>query len=111
MWGLRDSANAERLVRAWTTQTTEPALRAYEPLLNDAISLSVAGGLVELTSTTRLHLTPQGAAYCRAINETDDVMEAERRLLTQLRPISTADMWRRLGVPQDRSSSDGGVES
>ena len=104
MWAMRDRMNAQRLGYIWEGLEAGHSLRAYEPLLNDTLRLSEAGGLVVSTATGRWKLTPHGSNLTTKLEEMD-VFSEERAFLVRLGPISTSEMWRRLASARATNSN------
>jgi hypothetical protein len=101
MWYLRDDSNAAVLQAAWNRTDGAPrSLRAFDPLLDDTLSLARASGLVEQMGTGRQKLSPVGGRLADNLRS-GEVMEIEQSRLTALGGISEARMWERLGRPGD----------
>jgi len=99
MWYLRDDANATTLLAAWNgPDSAQRSLRAFDPLLDDTLSLARASGLVEQQQTGRQALSAPGGVLADALRS-EGLMDVEQRLLVQLGSISESGMWRRLGEP------------
>jgi hypothetical protein len=103
MWSLRDAGNTETLQRAWNDATGRTAFRAYDPLLDDTLSLARAVGLVEQLKTGRIKLSELGARVANRIRDEVGLMDDERRALADLGNISESNMWKRLGTPDKTS--------
>lgn len=99
MWYLRDDANAATLLTIWNRPDGAPrSLRAFDPLLDDILSLARASGLVEQQQTGRQTLSAAGGTHADTLRS-EGLMEVEQRLLVQLGNISESGMWQRLGEP------------
>lgn len=105
MWSLRDAPNAEALHQAWDTATSHGAFRAYDPLLEDTLSLARAVGLVAQASSGRMALSDLGASVADKIRDEGELMLEERRALAHLGTISESAMWKRLGTPEKQATS------
>jgi len=58
MWYLRDDANASTLLAVWNgPNSARRTLRAFDPLLDDILSLARASGLVQPGSTAEMATT------------------------------------------------------
>ena len=105
MWYLRDEANAVTLLAIWDSpDSAQRSLRAFDPLLDDLLSLARAAGLVEQKPSGRQALSATGGRLADAIRS-EGLMETEQRQLAQLGGISEARMWERLGRPSDQRPS------
>ena len=99
MWYLRDDANAATLLAVWNgPASAQRSLRAFDPLLDDILSLARASGLVEQQQSGRQALSAAGGTLADAFRS-EGLMEVEQRLLVQLGNISESGMWQRLGEP------------
>jgi hypothetical protein len=99
MWYLRDGANAATLLAVWNgPDTAQRSLRAFDPLLDDILSLARASGLVEQQRSGRQALSVAGGRLADTLRS-EGLMEVEQRLLVQLGNISESGMWQRLGEP------------
>lgn len=107
MWSLRDPSNTEVLHRVWDAATGRGALRAYDPLLDDTLSLARAAGLIAQVRTGRMALSEAGVRVANRIRDEEGLMEDERRALAHLGNISESNMWKRLGVPEKQTASAG----
>lgn len=99
MWYLRDDANASTLLAVWNgPNSARRTLRAFDPLLDDILSLARASGLVQQQPSGRQVLSAAGGTLADALRS-EGLMEAEQQLLVQLGNISESGMWQRLGEP------------
>lgn len=99
MWVMRGEDRALSFMSAWNGDSAGTrVLRAWEPGLMVTINLSGAAGLTEFTSTGRVKLTAAGEIVLLAIVEAEVNLGEPQRVLESIPPITTSDMWRRLGV-------------
>lgn len=99
MWYLRDDANAATLLAIWDgPANAQRGLRAFDPLLDDILSLARASGLVEQQQSGRQALSVAGGTLADTLRS-EVLMEVEQQLLVQLGNISESGMWQRLGKP------------
>jgi len=99
MWYLRDDANAATLLAVWNRPNGAPrSVRAYDPMLDDILSLAHASGLVDQKQTGRQVLSAAGGTLADTLRSAG-LMEVEQRLLVQLGNITESGMWQRLGEP------------
>jgi hypothetical protein len=101
MWYLRDDSNAAVLRSAWDRVDGAPrSLRAFDPMLDDTLSVARGAGLVEQKGTGRQVLSAVGGRLADNLRS-GELMEIEQRRLTELGSISETRMWERLGRPGD----------
>lgn len=97
-WAVRDSRNAEALLDAWEDHPgAVTPLRAWDPALDDTLSLARASGLITQRPNGRQEMSESGARVVTAIRVSSTVMDSERRLLASLGRVTESGMWERLG--------------
>lgn len=98
VWALVEPDRAKILSDAWVHASLSPmGFRTYTPGLLEIVRVAQAGGLVEQGNNGRQKLTESGTKLARAIAESPTGLAGSRQALSFMAPISTADMWRRLG--------------
>ncbi|WP_139210098.1 hypothetical protein [Microlunatus flavus] len=105
LWALRDHRNAQVLQQRWEHPDNQNVLRAYDPRLDDTLSLAKAVGLVGQLGTGRIVLSELGGRVADRVRGEEGLMEDERQTLAALGSISEAAMWRRLGTPEKRGAA------
>lgn len=99
-WALRSEENGRRLSAAWEDAPGSiRVLRAFEPHLEETLTIAREAGLIEQRANGRQALTDLGARVVDRIRDEEDLMDAEKQRLAGLGQISTSQMWQRLGTP------------
>ena len=97
-WALSDDENARVLEANWIERPDRPeAFRGYTPGLVDTLRIAQVERFVEQAHNGRQKLTVKGAAVLNALGNGDTVNLPGGAFLDTLTPISSAEMWRRLG--------------
>jgi len=97
VWAINDPANADILRLAWDGPTPFRRPRGYVSGLLQTLRVAQAEGLVEQLANGRQKLTSAGLALVGEMRNEQFSLGAGDELLSQLTPISSADMARRLG--------------
>jgi hypothetical protein len=99
MWYLRDEANANAMLAIWNRpDSAQRSFRAFDPSLDEVLSLARASGWVAQQPSGRQALSAAGATLADTLRSAG-LMEAEQQFLVQLGGISESRMWQRLGAP------------
>lgn len=102
MWSLRDLRNAEVFRSTWHSgDVSSRILRAFDSLLDDTLMVARATGIVSQNTNGKQVLTEVGSRFVRKI-QTEGLLEAETRLLSDLGSINESGMWARLGKPPNK---------
>ncbi|MFE6965660.1 hypothetical protein ACFVAJ_11115 [Agromyces sp. NPDC057679] len=99
VWVINDPANADVVRLAWEGRKPSRRARGYVSGLMQTLRVAHAEGLVEQMANGRQKLSAAGIALVRKMRQEEISLGAGDELLTQLSPISSADMSRRLGGP------------
>lgn len=97
-WALSDDENADALEARWKERAGHSRVfRGYTPGLVATLRIAQVEGFVEQAQNGRQKLTASGAAVLVALEGEDAVNLPGAAYLDSLAPISSAEMWRRLG--------------
>lgn len=99
VWALNDPANAEVLRLAWEGQALSRRARGYVSGLLQTLRIAQVEGFVEQAASGRQKLTDLGIAFVEEIRREGLSLGPGDQLLSQLSPISSTDMARKLGGP------------
>jgi len=98
VWALTDDENALVLKQVWEDpRDPRRPFRGYVPRLLETLRVAHVEVLVEQLANGRQRLTEKGAALLEAVERDGIVIGVGERLLSGLAPISSTEMWRRLG--------------
>jgi hypothetical protein len=97
VWAINDPINAERFESAWHGAGTSRGVRGYVTGLLDTLRVAQVEGLVEQAANGRQKLSPRGVEVVDAFRDSGGSLGKGDIAITSLAPISSADMWRRLG--------------
>jgi hypothetical protein len=89
-WALKDEARRAKLALAAESGELEFPAWGFDPVLDRALSLARADGLVEPT-TTGVKLTGEGARFCDSVIE-EQLYSEDQALLRKLRTSITEKM-------------------
>jgi hypothetical protein len=97
VWAINDPSNAESLRVAWDGRTPSRPARGYVSGLLQTLRVAQIEGLVQQLANGRQKLTVSGSAFVTEMRVAGLSLGDGDELLTQLSPISSAEMTRRLG--------------
>ncbi len=101
LWALR-SPKTRILFKNWWagTRLIDFVSQRIEPTLDISVRLALADGLIELVGAQkhRLKLTPKGQSMADAVNQTANLLVAEKQLLAEVAPLSDAGFDKRVGA-------------
>lgn len=97
VWAINDPSNATVFREAWEGVTPPRRARGYVSGLLQTLRVAQAEGLVEQATNGRQKLTTKGVAFVEEMRSGGVDLGDGDELLTDLSPISSAEMSRRLG--------------
>lgn len=100
VWAVNDPSNAETLRVAWEGGGASARPRGYVVGLLQTLRVAHVEGLVEQRGNGRQRLTDAGSDFVSAMANEGVDLGAGQSLLTEIAPISSAEMDRRLGGRQ-----------
>jgi hypothetical protein len=100
VWAVNDPSNAETLRLAWEDGSAFVRPRGYVVGLLQALRVAHVEGLVEQQGNGRQKLTEAGIDFVSAMTNEGIDLGAGQSFLTEIAPISSAEMDRRLGGRQ-----------
>ncbi|MFM0265079.1 hypothetical protein [Paraburkholderia sediminicola] len=89
-WALKDDARRQKLALASETGELDFPAWGFDPVLDRALSLARADGLVEPTSSG-VKLTSEGARFCDTVIK-EDLYSEDQALLRKLKTSVTENM-------------------
>jgi hypothetical protein len=97
-WAMRSSAT-RHMLRTWMNGRSPADLIStrMEPNLDLTIRLAAAEGLVYITTSGRVSLTPRGTEFASLIDDHPDLMDLERELLSDIAPLNDTSIANRMG--------------
>lgn len=98
LWGLRGRIPRVRL-KSWLTGAAPADLASsrLDPHLETSVRLAVAEQLATVGKTGRVHLTERGNELASLIDANEDLLAAEKDLLSKIAPLNDASIARRMG--------------
>lgn len=96
VWAINDPLNAEALRLAWDGRSRARRVRGYVSGLLQTLRVAQVEGFIQQANSGRQKLSPTGRDFIRSMRREGLSLGAGDQLLTELSPISSAEMTRRL---------------
>lgn len=97
VWALNDPANATALESAWNATDLPRRIHGYVSGLLQTLRVAQVEGLVEQAANGRQKLTEAGISFVSTMRSSNVTLGPGDDFLSSIRPITSTEMWRRIG--------------